>query len=152
MENSLRIRPIFILLVIFLGVTACAQKKAVIGRTIDCGGTYCCRCDALPARCSVGGENDLLIFEYSVEKADPENHYRISGFIDCTKGKLKSWSHLMPQDCHFAFILARHGRVVDYISFSPRGHSFIGKLPFEKRFQSALFDAICITGNVSVRG
>jgi hypothetical protein len=139
---------------LILPLASCATPKSLIG--INIGNTsrytYYCEIVSLPKQCSMGNDTNPFIFTFTITEGQSNGEYIIDGFIDATKGKLKSWSHLTMKDCRFNLHLVHNNVIINSISLVPTGRSLSRKLPFAQTFNSKYFDAVLIDGKYGVRG
>ena len=93
-----------------------------------------------------------FMFEFTITETEEEGEYILQGTMDGTRGSVKSFNHLVIQDCRFSIVLSKDNLVVDNIIFFPIGDDHRQKLPFKRTFKTVPFDSVVVTYNVSVQG
>jgi hypothetical protein len=142
----------FVTILMFLTMTVSCGKQYV-GYKIDHGSPVWCH--------YINGENHYtkdiggLVFDFIIKEGQGDGEYIIDGYIDPTKGQVKSWDRMIPEKSRFSMLVANDGVIVDNISFRPiTPYGGLGsKMPFTIKYISPEgFDAVTFYWNMYVRG
>lgn len=126
------------------------KKSAMVGGGI-CGYTESINSGEKHCRLNYGS----VIFDFTIQKGEKDGEYIIDGFIDPSKGDLKSINHMVPAETRFFMLVARSGVIVDSVGFRPRAGfgNTDREWPFTIYYnQPEGFDGLSFAGQVSVRG
>ena len=145
LECNLKVLLLLLSVVLVIS-SGCVFKKPYVGLKVDTRKweTY------LPGLTHYIQTDDFE-FEIKIIETGNEGEYFLEGSLDGKRGSLKSFNHLVIQDCRFSIVLAHKNVIVDNLVFFPRGDDHRNKLPFSRTFKTVPFDSFTLTYSVSVR-
>ena len=138
-------------LMISLGVISCGKRY--VGQRINPAWTGWCHYLNGEKHCTK--ELGALIFDFTIKEGDVEGDFIIEGYLDASKGEIKSWDKMLEGQSHFSMIVADDGVVVDNVAFRPRPvYGELGStIPFKIEYnRPGGFDAISFYWKMLIKG
>jgi hypothetical protein len=138
-------------------LVALACQKRYVGQSVDYNWHGWCKYAKYynngEKHCTI--DSGALIFDVTIRKGEKDGEYIIEGFVDPTKGEIKSWDKMLDGPSRFSMIVAHNGKVIDNVAFRPK--TVFGGMgtqwPFRINYiQPEGFDAVTFTWNIHIRG